>query len=256
MKLKEEYMGVIALIIVFAVISGLCISMNRLRTAFYPIYSDFIGRKLERAIDAYMVVNEKSYNIYSPDMEISLTELEFEEYGDRVLEFFGIENYKTVDIIMHRDRIFFHDLMGISLDRPTQGAYIGGKINILYEDTPDLMPNVFVHELTHHVTANIARGNYPPWFAEGLALYMEYYILGYEWGHELGDISYIDILDLSDRFWDLDEYIAYRRSFEIVRDIIEVNGIEGINHFLRQLGKGTSFFKAYERVYGDSLYKY
>lgn len=239
---------------VLIVISGLFIYRNRIKIIAYPIYNEFIGKKLEKAINSYMVVHDESYNIYYPDKGIPLDELEFKEYGDRVLDFFELDSFKTVDIIMHNDKVFFHNLMGISLDRPTKGAYIGGKINILYD--ADLMPNIFVHELTHYVTASIAKGNYPTWFAEGIALYMEYYILDYEWGEDIGDVSHIYMSDLNNRFYDLDEHTAYRKSFEIVRDMIKKNGVGKLNQFLRELGKGKSFFKTFQRYYGNILYKY
>lgn len=255
MKVRTSYNGIIILLIVLTVIFGLFLYKNRIKTVAYPIYNEFIGKKLERAINSYVVAHDRNYNIYYPDKGIPLGELKFKEYGDRVLEFFDLDTFKSVDIIMHNDKVFFHNLMGISLDRPTKGAYIGGKINILYDDT-SLMPNIFVHELTHYVTAAIAKGNYPTWFAEGIALYMEYYILDYEWGEELGNVSHIYMTDLNDRFYDLDEYTAYRKSFEIVRDIIEEKGVEKLNQFLRELGKGKSFFKTFERYYGNILYKY
>ena len=48
-----------------------------------------------------------------------------------------------------------------------------------------MLTNSFVHELTHLVVDDLAGGNFPVWFTEGSALYMEYMLLGYEWGRDL-----------------------------------------------------------------------
>lgn len=255
MEIRTSYKNIIVSLILVVIVFGLVIYKDVVKTVMYPVYNIIIGKGVEKAIDTYAIDQDESYTIYYSGEGIEFDKLQMGKYGDRVFEFFEFGDFRSVDIIVHDDRYFFHNLIGVSLDRPTYGAYLGGKINILYDDT-ELIPNIFVHELTHYVIDDLAKGNYPTWFTEGAALYMEYYLLGYEWGEELGCLSHISIADLHNRFDELDEYIAYRRSFEIVRDIIDRYGVEQFNQFLRELGKGKNFIKVFEQYYHIIIDKY
>ena len=88
----------------------------------------------------------------------------------------------------------------------------------------------------------MAGGNFPVWFTEGSALYMEYMLLGYEWGRELGSADIYSIEELTDDFYRLDEYQAYRQAFLEVSDIIERIGWDGYLDLLQELGDGQDFY--------------
>lgn len=114
---------------------------------------------------------------------------------------------------------------------------------------PEMLSNVFIHELTHLMVDYLAKGNFPMWFTEGSALFMEYTFLGYEWGQDVKEFKHFTLEDLTHRFSELDEYLAYKQSFLMVRSIIETFGRDKYLTLLKSLGRGKNFSSAMEQIF-------
>ncbi len=109
------------------------------------------------------------------------------------------------------------------------------------------------HEYTHYVLDLRTGGNYPYWFSEGLAQLVEYKLNGYEWleaDSSLGSTVYT-LSELERKFSGLDrQALAYRQSLSIVTYLESLQGMEGINALLDDLGRGHSFYQALHGLFG------
>lgn len=97
-----------------------------------------------------------------------------------------------------------------------------------------------LHELVHLFTDHIGNGNFPMWFTEGVSLYFEYMVDGYEWGKGLvfTATDTYTIKELSGNFYNLNQYRAYTQSFRLVKNMVEDNGLGKLIDIIESLGKG------------------
>ncbi|HZK25538.1 MAG TPA: hypothetical protein VFC74_09180 [Oscillospiraceae bacterium] len=143
------------------------------------------------------------------------------------------------------------------------GVYIAETIIILSPqawewEQPSLREAVFarqgplVHEYTHFLLDQSAQGNYPRWFSEGLAQYVEFQVLGYEWleaGSSLANPLY-SLQELTRQFDHLpNQALAYRQSLSMV-SFLAARGDTGLNRLITLLGQGKHFDAAVAQVYG------
>lgn len=139
-------------------------------------------------------------------------------------------------VVIYPDRQKLNKVFGWSGDQSAMGVYWGGVIQVLSphawlkSESPEefVRSGPMAHELTHLVLDYRTRGNYPRWFTEGLAQYVEYKVNGYEWrtanNSLTGDLYSLEQLD--EQFDDLpNQALAYRESLAAVRYLAE--GPEG-----------------------------
>jgi hypothetical protein len=138
-------------------------------------------------------------------------------------------------ILIYPNRQELNQAFGWSGDQSAMGVYWGGVIQILSPHVwlRDTSPEEFiqtgpmVHEFTHLVFDHMTEGNYPRWFTEGQAQYVEYRVNNYEWrspSNSLGGKLYT-MAELDANFDALpDQSLAYRESLAAVRYIAEVYG--------------------------------
>jgi hypothetical protein len=104
-----------------------------------------------------------------------------------------------------------------------------------------------VHEFTHLVFDHMTRGNYPRWFTEGLAQYVEYKVNHYEWrtsSNSLSNNEY-NMTQLDNDFDELpNQSLAYRESLAAVRYIAEVHGEEKLCQVIEALAVGRDIRQA------------
>ncbi|QXM06975.1 hypothetical protein [Crassaminicella indica] len=136
--------------------------------------------------------------------------------------------------------------------KPPMGVYFASTIQILSprlwipetEKIEDVFMNEgpMVHEFTHLLVDDLAKGNYPLWFTEGVALYQEYLETGYIWGENLAyEGKPYTIEELTNDFDEIDVMLAYKRSFELIKERAERKGFDDINRLLEDLGDGKRF---------------
>ncbi len=140
------------------------------------------------------------------------------------------------------------------------GVYYGDSVHILnpgiWIEEKDKLEYIFynegpvLHELAHLFTDHIGNGNFPMWFTEGVSLYFEYMIDGYEWGKEM-DAGIYTIDELNNNFHGLDQYRAYTESFRLVKNMVDSYGVEELIDVITYLGKGhnmNEFIHLFEKV--------
>jgi len=166
-------------------------------------------------------------------------------------------------IILYEDSDEFLKNSNLKASKPPMGVYYASTIQILsprkWNIPQENMEYIFknegpmIHEFTHLIVDDITKGNYPLWFTEGLALYQEYDKTGYEWGKDVAHDKIYSINELDNKFNKLNQYLAYTQSFRVVKYIVEEYGFNAINKILRELEKGNSFNKSFERVTGENI---
>ncbi|MCT4618037.1 MAG: hypothetical protein N4A62_01445 [Marinisporobacter sp.] len=204
---------------------------------------DYKTKETEHFIIRYPMEDEKII-----DLVAKASEKHYKEVCDR---FNYHPEHKTTVIVYDNPE----DLMNnasLKQGKPPMGVYFASTIQILSprlwipqgEEIEEIFMNEgpMVHEFTHLLVDDLTRGNYPLWFTEGVALYQEYLQTGYVWGETLSyEEKPYTVEELTDDFHKLDMMLAYKRSFEIVKEMVEREGFDEINQLLKDLGYGRSF---------------
>lgn len=156
-------------------------------------------------------------------------------------------------LVIHQDKNELRKAFGWSGSESAMGVYWGGVIQILSPKAwlaADASAEEFIyrgpllHEFTHLVLDYKTNGNYPRWFTEGLAQYMEYTINGYEW--KTVDNSFEGKLytmeELTEAFDQLpNQGLAYRESLAALRYIQKAYGEQALQGMIIGLSRGQSF---------------
>lgn len=151
---------------------------------------------------------------------------------------------------------------GWSGNESAMGVYWGGVIQLLSphvwlsggESVQEFIHSgPMVHEYTHLVFDHLTNGNYPRWFTEGLAQYVEYRANHYEWQTATNklDGKLYTMAELDNNFDNLpNQSLAYRQSLAAVRYIGQVHGEEALQDIINQLKTGKSMQKAIQKTLG------
>ncbi|PTM56868.1 peptidase MA family metallohydrolase [Desmospora activa] len=197
--------------------------------------------------------------------------------ADRVLRTFEQEyNFtptRPVPVFLFPDRESLQNHFSWSHAQSATGVYFSGSIYLLNpeiwyrgfpraDENPQEWAQLFrekgplVHEVAHLYLDRVTGGNYPLWYTEAFAQWVEYDQLGYEWvvpANRLNDRALYSYDDLRNRFDQLDnQALAYRQSFLLVRHMVEEQGEDKLDHLHRLLGRGIPFETAWEQIYGET----
>ncbi|MCT4605782.1 MAG: hypothetical protein N4A64_06695 [Marinisporobacter sp.] len=221
----------------------------------YPFFRKIQHELILYKTKDYKIRETKHFMIRYPmedekiiDLVAKASEKHYEEVCHR---FNYYPENKTIVIVYNNP----HDLMknaSLKQGKPPMGVYFASTIQILSprlwisedEKIEEMFMNEgpMVHEFTHLLVDDLTKGNYPLWFTEGVALYQEYLQTGYVWGENLSYEEEPYTLEvLTDDFHKLDVMLAYKRSFELVKELAEREGFHEINKLLKALGYGKSF---------------
>ncbi|MGE5372985.1 MAG: peptidase MA family metallohydrolase [Solirubrobacterales bacterium] len=162
------------------------------------------------------------------------------------------------------------DSMGKSLgwdrDEQAMGVYWNGSIRVLdpafWITNGDvrrrfLQEGPMAHEFAHLLVDQETHGNYPRWFTEGIAQYIEKKTTGFEFSPALQynkpSMEYYDFATLEQRFDDLDTATAYRESLAAVDVIADRYGEPSLFNMMRLLGQGNTMEAAFYQSTGQSF---
>ncbi|MGB9809563.1 MAG: hypothetical protein ACPLSA_05935 [Caldanaerobacter sp.] len=255
----------ILVLITIIIFIFLLLVYNKANTAFYPYVRDLGKLKLVESVKDFKTAESDHFILkYSPRDEkyVPLVLHIAEKHFKGVTEDLGYVPRKKVLIIMYSDADKMNRDFSLAKGSNAMGLYLDGVISIqspsLWIDDYKVLPKVFekegpiVHEFAHFIVDEVAKGNYPVWFTEGVALLEEYRENGVLWGEGIEGKPY-SLEDLNYRFNELDEVLAYKRSFEIMKAISSKYGMESIREILRLLGEGLSLDASFRKVTGDDL---
>ncbi len=170
-----------------------------------------------------------------------------------------------VTLVIYPDRETLRQAFGWSDQESAVGVYWAGTISLL-------SPNVWLgdlpaaqaerafyrygplaHEFTHLALDYRTSGNYPHWFSEGLAQWVEHKLTGYLWlepDNRLDQPRYT--LDQLDKNFDQlpNVAMAYRESYLLVDYLAQQGGPDSIGRLVDRLAQGESLQTAVQRSYG------
>ena len=165
-------------------------------------------------------------------------------------------------ILIHPNKTELRQAFGWSDNESAMGVYWGGVIQLLSphvwlnggESVQEFIHSgPMVHEYTHLVLDYLTNGNYPRWFTEGLAQYVEYRVNDFEWktaGNQLDNKMYT-MNQLDQQFDELpNQALAYRESLAAVRYIAEVYGEDKLREIINSLKAGQTLEKAIAKTLG------
>lgn len=171
-------------------------------------------------------------------------------------EFFGYRPENKILLTVYHDKDHLQKGLRLPSRGTTLGAYYAGTIGVLSpnvwgEEGDAAEKGLYLHELTHLLMADMAGGNYPLWFTEGMALYQEYLHTGFEWGKEyrFEKLPYT-VEELTGDFARLDQFLAYKQSLLLVKTLVESEGRDKVTALLGALGTGMPFDKAFVQALG------
>lgn len=170
-------------------------------------------------------------------------------------------------VVIYPNRHDLNKVFGWSGDQSAMGVYWGGVIQVLSphawlksESAEEFVRSgPMAHELTHLVLDYMTGGNYPRWFTEGLAQYVEYKVNGYEWRTTNNSLSgnLYTMSQLDNQFDNLpNQALAYRESLAAVRYIAEGPNGNQLPVVVEALQKGQSFEAAMTDNMGISYQAY
>lgn len=164
------------------------------------------------------------------------------------------EDIEKINIILYPHKEDLSKAMGISYsEKPPTGVYYAGVINILSPSTFSeekeweqmaafLKDGPIIHEMCHYFLDIKTRGNYEPWFSEGVALYYEKKYTNFTWRADLNGVSEgIRPLHMKSYFKEENEIKAYRCAFEIIDDFVSEKGEKGLMEIYDKLHSGIQF---------------
>jgi len=235
-------------------------------TKAYPVFRQLEEGRLGRYTRSFECLEDGQVRVFylDEDKHFASEVLDLARRDLVELERIYGSSSEKLDIVLYAsEEAMFADL-GIKEGSKVMGAYYGGRVNVL---TPRLwaadgdgngldvgqLANTVLHEITHLKVEEMARGNFPLWFTEGMALYMEYVVLGYEWAGDIPTMEPYSAQELKNNFSRLDQNLAYKQSFLLVKQLHEQVGQEGIREMLGRLGKGENFDQVLEDVSGKEL---
>lgn len=242
----------------------------RSRAAVYRIYRERGRSQSITALSGYTSKSSENLTLYFTDADRDVTDMVLNTaemvYGP-VVTHMGHRPTARVALILDPSRDQLRSAFGWGSGESALGVYWSGTIRLL---SPNVwidgrsaaeqrrlfqQENPIAHELTHYLLDYMADGNYPRWFTEGLAQWVEHRVTGYLWIEPMSTLRQplYSLADLDQRFDRLENQpLAYRQSFLLVDYVATTYGDEGLSELIGQLSDGRSFAKAVERVLGIS----
>ncbi len=241
------------------------------RAAAYRYYRQQGRVRILAGLSGYQEAGSARFVLYHRPGDGDLAPLilaHAESVYDLVVSHVGYRPVGRVPLILYPDRTELRAAYGWESGQSAVGVYWRGTVGLLSpkvwiaaRDADELADrfrrsNPIAHELTHYVLDEWTDGNYPRWFTEGLAQYVEEMATGYLWleaGASLDQPLYA-LSELTERFDALpNQPLAYRQSYSLVAYMAETYGEDGVTEVIARLGEGAPFDRAVETALGRSM---
>ncbi|NLW45330.1 MAG: hypothetical protein GXY92_09135 [Syntrophomonadaceae bacterium] len=186
-----------------------------------------------------------------------------EEIYEPVTRMFNYEPPATTVIILYPDSNSLAETFGWDKTEKAMGVYWRGTIRILNPDewiTEGDKRQTFIregpmaHEFAHLLVDYITLGNYPRWYTEGIAQYVEKKITGFELYNPVkydGSVGYCTFAALEQEFDELDPGLAYGQSLQAVELIAAEYGEDTVFRILQYLGQGYGLQQSFGKATGQ-----
>ena len=223
------------------------------------------------ALSGYHTRTSAHFKVYYGDVDQDVAELILdtaETVYKPVVDRVGYRPPAPVPIIVYPNREALRHAFGWGNGESALGVYWGGTIRLLSPNAWIIRPssreqrlafqklNPLAHEFTHYTLDYLTSGNYPRWFTEGLAQYVEYNVTGYLWIEPESTLRQrlYTLQELQGEFDRLkNQPLAYRQSYLLFRYMATTYGDERLSDLIGSLARGEPFAHAVQRVLGLPL---
>ncbi|MBW4828319.1 MAG: hypothetical protein KZY61_03470 [Clostridiaceae bacterium] len=219
----------------------------------YPSYKKIEKKRILKATEKYNLLEGTHFSIRYKDKDKDIAKITLdilEKHYEKICKKLDYFTYEKVPVIIYNDGEELLKTIRLKTDIPPLGAYYSGVINILspfnWIEYGDNVEKIYketgphIHEFTHLLVDEKTNGNYPMWLTEGIALYVERELMGIDWELGKGKTKDIDIEKLNNDFGEIEIDIAYRKSLEVVDNMIDDYGFNKVNLLLDSLGMGNN----------------
>lgn len=255
--MKERGSRFVKLLLVGLIIGALLLTTQNPRASvvFRPIMRSIENKIVSYRTHQYQLMITEDFIIrYAETIDEEVVKMVAKTAEDKykdTTEIFQYHPQEKILLVLYDDADAMMRTTMVKKGSPPMGVYYGDTLHILNPlhwvkdeknlDTIFYSEGPLLHELVHLYIDHIGKGNYPLWFTEGVSLYFEYKIDGYEWGKEAtfqsGEYT---LEDLTKNFRQLNEYLAYTKSFRVINNFVEKQGEEALIEIIRALGKGRN----------------
>jgi hypothetical protein len=250
--------------LLLALIMALIFSSNlfSIKTVIVNAAESVERLRLERLTAGYLTKDTENFRIKFALEDAGVIDRvasEAERQLAIVSDYFGYKSQKRITLIVYPDKEDMERGLRISSNGTTLGAFYAGTIIVISpqkwgKEGEQAEGGLYIHELTHLIMGDMAKGNYPVWFTEGMALYQEYLNTGFEWGKDyIFKNQPYTMEELTLHFNKLDQILAYKQSFLLVKAMMERNKKEQILDLFNRLKAGEKFSEAFEGSLGYPL---
>ncbi len=252
---KKNWAVALAALMLLLIVFGADI----LRPAAVALVEGAERMRLQRLTPGYSIKETEDFIIRFPIEDIGIVHrVETQARAQLALaaEYFGYIPDKKIRLNVYQDSYNLQKGLRLPNRGTTLGAYYAGTINVLSpkawgEEGDAAEQGLYIHEFTHLIMADMAGGNYPTWFTEGMALHQEYINTGFEWGREcIFHCMPYSLKELSADFANLDQYLAYKQSFLLVNRMLELEGKDRVIELFKGLKKNIPFNNAFYQTFG------
>jgi hypothetical protein len=265
--LNRWLLALIPLVLLAALV---CWIWPRPREAFYSLYRERGKEKALETLDGYHYRNSDHFELYYTNRDSNVVDMVLqtaESVYEPVVKQMGFEPAGRVPLILYSSRDDLRHAFGWGNGESAVGVYWSGTIRLLSpnvwinEDSLSQKQkayrqlNPIAHEFTHYVLDYMTNGNYPRWFTEGLAQWVEHRVTGYLWIEPESTLrqELYTLDDLQDRFDTLrNQPLAYRESYLLVDYFARTYGERSLSQLVQCLEDGTGFARAVQQVSGSS----
>lgn len=270
--MRKRWAGLLALLSLAAVSLVVWRWWPQPREALYRFYRDQGKAQTIAGLQDYNVKSNEHFDVYYVnddadivDMVLATADRDFELVTKQV----GYTPTGRVPLIMYHTRKDMQRAFGWTGNDSAMGVYWKGTIRLLsphvwIDDEDDARTrqaefdkvNPIAHEFTHYVVDMYTNGNYPRWFTEGFAQFVEYRITGYLWLESNSSLdqdlyTYKDLDQSYDRL--SNQPLAYRESYLMIDYLNTTYGSAHMSQLIETLGSGVPFNVAVERTYGKPV---
>ena len=194
-----------------------------------------------------------AYSQLSAD-SLALIQEESEHIFDAVNDFFGYQPTDKIPVLIYPSGEALNERFGWEGDRSPMGVYWMGYINILapegwIDGSSAARTQIFrrmgpmAHEYSHYIIDGLTCGNYPRWFSEGVAQYVEQSLGYFTTTLPAASERVLYPFDQLERHFDqtATQTQAYWQSLLTIHYLTETYGTPIIAQILEQLAQGQSF---------------
>lgn len=268
LEIVKPVLGVMIAILILTLLFWLKTGINSRQVVFN--WSRFLSREntvfttrnYERLDTEHFMIKYTEANCQNATIVAEAAEQIYEP----VIKLFNYEPTAPTMVVMYPDSASLAKTFGWDKNERAMGVYWSGTIRILNPDEwiidgdkrqTFIREGPMAHEFAHLLVDYITLGNYPRWYTEGVAQYVEKKITGFELfnpaKYNNQSVEYYDFATLERDFDQFDQGIAYGQCLQATELIADEYGEDKVFAILGYLKQGNDIAQSFTKATGQSF---